>query len=64
MRVAYVRVSTIEQNESRQIEALEKYNIEKWFTEKVSGKDTNRPKLKEMLEFVRERRYNLYSRFQ
>ena len=63
MRVAYVRVSTIEQNESRQIEALEKYNIEKWFTEKVSGKDTNRPKLKEMLEFVRERRYNLYSRF-
>ena len=61
MRVAYVRVSSIDQRESRQIEALEKYNIEKWFTEKVSGKDTNRPKLKEMLEFVRERRYNLYS---
>lgn len=63
MRVAYVRVSSIDQHESRQIEALEKYNIEKWFTEKVSGKDTNRPKLKEMLEFVRERRYNLYSWF-
>ena len=54
MNVAYVRVSTIEQNEARQLEALEKYNIEKWFIEKVSGKDTDRPELKIMLEFVRE----------
>lgn len=54
MRVAYVRVSTIEQNEARQVEALKKHNIEKWYIEKVSGKDTNRPKLKEMLEYVRE----------
>lgn len=54
MRVAYVRVSTVEQNEARQLEALEKYDIEKWFTEKVSGKDTNRPELKKMLDFVRE----------
>ncbi len=54
MIVAYVRVSTEEQNEARQVEALEKFNIEKWFTEKVSGKDTKRPKLQSMLEFVRE----------
>lgn len=54
MKVAYVRVSTIEQNEQRQVEALEKHNIDKWFIEKVSAKDTNRPKLKEMLDFVRE----------
>ena len=54
MNFAYVRVSTIEQNEARQLEALEKYNIEKWFTEKISAKDTNRPKLQEMLEYVRE----------
>lgn len=54
MRVAYVRVSTIEQNEARQLEALKKYNIEKWYIEKISGKDTNRPKLKEMLDYVRE----------
>ncbi|MBR4589125.1 MAG: recombinase family protein [Bacteroidaceae bacterium] len=54
MKVAYVRVSTIEQNEARQIEALKKFNIEKWFIEKVSGKDTNRPELKSLLEFVRE----------
>ena len=33
---------------------FEKYGIEKWFTEKVSAKDTNRPKLKEMFDFARE----------
>lgn len=54
MKIAYVRVSTVEQNEARQIEALEKYDIEKWFTEKVSGKDINRPQLQQMLEFARE----------
>ena len=55
MKVAYVRVSTIEQNEARQIEALKKHGIEKWFTEKVSGKNaTDRPELNNMLDFVRE----------
>lgn len=54
MKIAYVRVSSIEQNEARQVEALEKCDIDKWFIEKVSAKDTQRPKLKEMLEFMRE----------
>ena len=54
MNIAYVRVSTVEQNEKRQIEALEKYNIDKWYIEKVSAKDTNRPQLQEMLDFARE----------
>ena len=54
MKVAYVRVSTAEQNEDRQVKALENNKIEKWFIEKISGKNTNRPKLQEMLDFVRE----------
>ncbi len=54
MNIAYVRVSTVLQNEARQVEALEKYGIERWYTEKISGKDANRPKLQEMLEYVRE----------
>ena len=54
MNIAYVRVSTIEQNEARQVEALKQYDIERWYKEKVSAKDTNRPKLQEMLSFVRE----------
>lgn len=53
MNVAYIRVSTVEQNEARQLDAMKDKNIEKFFTEKVSGKDTNRPKLQEMLDFVR-----------
>lgn len=53
MNIAYVRVSTVEQNEQRQIDALEQHNIDKWYIEKASAKDTNRPKLLEMLEFVR-----------
>ena len=54
MKVAYVRVSTEEQNEARQIEALKKHSIEKWFTEKVSGKSMDRPQLQTMLDYVRE----------
>lgn len=54
MRIAYVRVSTYEQNEARQVEALSEFNIEKWYSEKVSGKDTKREQLQLMLDFVRE----------
>ena len=53
MNIAYIRVSTADQNDERQREALKKYDIEKWFEEKVSAKDTKRPKLQEMLDFVR-----------
>lgn len=52
--IAYVRVSTIEQNDSRQVEALTKHGIDKWFEEKVSAKDTNRPQLTAMLDYARE----------
>ena len=53
-RLAYVRVSTEEQNEQRQIEALEKYDIDKWFIEKVSSKDINRPELQSLMDYCRE----------
>lgn len=54
MKIAYVRVSTIEQNEARQIETLKKYGIEKWYSEHVSAKDTNREQFQEMISFIRE----------
>lgn len=55
MNIAYVRVSTAEQNEQRQIEGLKSHNIDKWFIEKVSGKNmTDREQLNTMLDFVRE----------
>lgn len=49
MKAGYVRVSTVEQNETRQIEGLGKHGIEKWYIEKISGKNTDRPKLQEMI---------------
>jgi DNA invertase Pin-like site-specific DNA recombinase len=54
MNIAYVRVSTKQQSTDRQYKTLEKYNIEKYYEEKISGKDTNRKQLKEMLDFVRK----------
>ncbi len=54
MKVAYIRVSSLDQNLDRQRMILEERGIEKWFEEKVSGKDMERPELKRMLEFVRE----------
>ena len=55
MKVAYIRVSTEEQNEARQMEAMKGFGIDKYFIEKKSGKNTtDRPQLQAMLEFVRE----------
>lgn len=51
-RVAYVRVSTIDQRTDRQ--ASVGAVVDKTFIEYASGRDTNRPVLKQMLEFVRE----------
>ena len=53
--IGYIRVSTIDQNEARQLEGLKKYNLDKIFIEKKSGKNTaERPKFMEMLEYARE----------
>ena len=54
MKIGYVRVSTKEQNTIRQEIVMKDLGVERVYIEKVSGKDTNRPKLKEMMEFVRE----------
>ena len=54
--IGYARVSTLEQNEARQIKAFDDFpeKIKKVFIDKISGKDTNRPELKKMLDYVRE----------
>lgn len=54
--IAYARVSTIEQNEGRQLEAfrLFPHTIERVYLEKISGKNADRPELKKMLDFLRE----------
>ncbi|MDM0993457.1 recombinase family protein [Clostridium perfringens] len=54
MNIAYLRVSSVTQNLTRQEEDMKNYNIEKFFIEKASAKDRNRPQLQAMLEFCRE----------
>lgn len=55
MKIGYIRVSSLDQNLDRQKAALDEYKIEKWYSEKASGKNTaDRPVLNEMLDFVRE----------
>ena len=54
MNVAYIRVSTEEQNTARQEEAMKRFDVERIFLEKISGKNTDRPQLKAMLDYVRE----------
>lgn len=50
-RVGYKRVSSIDQNPARQ---LERIAVDRTFTDKLSGKNADRPKLQEMLEYIRE----------
>ena len=56
MTIAYVRVSSVDQNEQRQVEAIQNEvdHIDKWFIEKASGKNTEREQFKLLMEYVRE----------
>lgn len=55
MRVGYIRVSTVEQHEDRQVKDLtENAEVSKVFIDKLNGKDTNRPQLNAMIDYVRE----------
>ena len=54
MKIGYVRVSTKEQNTTRQEEIMKSLGVNKVYIDKMSGKDTKRPALQEMMNFVRE----------
>lgn len=54
MRVGYVRCSTLEQNEARQLKMMEDQKVERVFVDKASGKNTDRKEFKEMMAFVRD----------
>lgn len=50
-RIGYVRVSTLDQNEKRQLDGQV---LDRVFTDKASGRDTARPQLTELLRFARD----------
>lgn len=49
--VGYVRVSTADQNAERQLDSI---TLDKIFEEKVSARTADRPKLNELLDYIRE----------
>ena len=56
MKYGYVRVSTVNQHEDRQMVTMEKYGIptDQIYMEKISGKNTNRPELQKLLSLLTE----------
>ena len=49
--IGYIRVSSIDQNTERQLDNI---NLDKIFTDKISGRSLNRPALEELLSYVRD----------
>ena len=54
MKIGYIRISTEEQNEARQEVLMKELKVDQVFIDKTSGKNTERPQLKEMMSFVRK----------
>ena len=53
-KIGYIRVSTEHQETARQQEIMDSYQVDRIFSEKLSGAITDRPQLKAMLDYVRE----------
>jgi DNA invertase Pin-like site-specific DNA recombinase len=50
-RIGYVRVSSVDQNTVRQLDGVP---VDKTFTDRASGKDTNRPQLTAAMDYLRD----------
>ena len=53
MKIGYIRVSTQEQNTIRQEVLMESLGVDEIYIDRMSGKDTNRPELQKMMNYVR-----------
>ena len=53
MKIGYIRVSTREQNTVRQECLMEQLGVDEVYVDRLSGKNTDRPELKKMLDYVR-----------
>ena len=54
MKIGYIRVSTQEQNTIRQEELMTALGVDQIFIDRMSGRNTNRPELQSMMDFVRQ----------
>ena len=54
MKIGYIRVSTQEQNTIRQEDLMTALGVDQIYIDRMSGKNTNRPELQSMMDFVRQ----------
>lgn len=54
MKIGYARVSTVDQNEARQMEALREEGVDRIYMDKKSGKDFNRPEYQKMIASLKK----------
>lgn len=53
MKIGYIRISTADQNTARQELLMEQLGVDEVYIDRISGKNTNRPELQKMMEYVR-----------
>jgi len=54
MKIGYIRCSSIDQNTARQEVLMQELGVEQVYIDRMSGKNTERPELQRMLNYVRE----------
>jgi DNA invertase Pin-like site-specific DNA recombinase len=54
VKIGYIRVSTQEQNTMRQEVLMQELGVDEVYIDRLSGKNTDRPELKKMMDYVRK----------
>lgn len=54
LKIGYIRISTVDQNTARQEVLMKELGVEQVYIDRMSGKNTDRPELKRMMNYVRE----------
>ena len=54
MKIGYIRISTVDQNIARQEVLMRELGVEQVYVDRMSGKNTDRPELKRMMNYVRD----------
>ncbi len=53
MKIGYIRISTADQNIARQEVLMQELEVDEVYIDRISGKNTDRPELKRMMNYVR-----------
>ena len=54
MKIGYIRCSSSDQNTARQEVLMQELGVEQVYIDRMSGKNTDRPELQRMMNYVRE----------